>query len=124
MGSHKKILVVDDEADIVRCIQTVLEKAGYKVLTASDGAQALDIIKINEPDLMIVDLTMPVMNGWCLCMKIREDERYKKTPVIVLSALIESEHSPEAFEPASVYMVKPFDIFQLLAKVKELLNES
>ncbi len=120
----KKILVVDDEADIVRCIRAVLEKNGYEALTANDGAQALELIKINQPDLMIIDLTMPVMNGWRLCMKIREDERYKDTPIIVLSALIESEHLPEQCEPASVYMVKPFDIFNLLAKVKELLKES
>jgi DNA-binding response OmpR family regulator len=120
----KTVLVVDDEADIVRCIRAVLEKDGYRVLTASDGAEGLDVLKTNTPDLMIVDLTMPVMNGWRMCMKVREDARFKDTPVIVLSALIESEHLPEQFEPASIYMVKPFDIFQLLAKVKELLHDA
>ena len=119
----KTVLVVDDEPDIVHCIKMMLVKNGYEVVTAGDGEQALGIIKTCEPDLMIVDLTMPVMNGWNFSMKVREDERYKNTPMIVLSALIESEHLPEQFEPGSIYMVKPFDVFQLMEKVKELLHD-
>ena len=119
----KLILVVDDEPDIVHCIKMMLTKNGYEVLTAGDGEQALGHIKTREPDLMIVDLTMPVMNGWRFSMKVREDERYKNTPMIILSALIQNEHPPEKFEPGSIYMVKPFDIFKLMEKVKELLHE-
>ena len=60
----KKVLVVDDDADMVYILKSTLEKNGYEVITASDGAQALRLIKTNVPNLMIVDLTMPVMNGW------------------------------------------------------------
>ena len=117
----KKILVVDDEPDLVHMIKSVLEKDGYEVITASDGHQALNTIKAMAPDLMIVDLTMPVMSGWHFSSKVRQDERYKKTPIIVLSGLIEHEKEPQQFETADVYMAKPFDVFKLAEKVKELL---
>ena len=119
----KKILIVDDEPDIVHAIKTVLEKNGYEVMTAMDGYEGLRIIKTNEPHLMIVDLTMPKMGGWHFSMKARQDERYKKVPIIILSGLIEHEHTPDTFEQGNVYMSKPFDVFKLLDKVKELLNE-
>ncbi len=122
--SHK-ILVVDDEPDIVFMIKSVLEKDGYEVRTSADGFAALKLLKDYVPELMIVDLTMPVMDGWRFTMKVRQDERFKKTPIIVLSALIEPERStePEQFESADAYMSKPFDVFKVLEKVKELLNK-
>ncbi len=119
----KKILVVDDDQDIVFMIKSMLEKNGYEVITAADGYQALKLIKTNVPDLMISDLTMPMMNGWQLSMKVRQDERYKNTPIIVLSGLLAGDAPPEQFESSNAYMVKPFDIFKLLDKVKELLQE-
>ena len=117
-----KILVVDDDQDIVFMIKATLEKNGYTVITASDGFQALKLIKDLVPDLMIVDLTMPVMDGWRFTMKVRQDRRFKFTPIIVLSGLlVEHEEAPEQFETATAYMTKPFDIFKLMDKVKELL---
>ena len=118
----KKILIVDDEQDMVFMIQSVLTKNGYEVKTASDGEQALKIVKTYLPDLMIVDLTMPNMNGWRFSLKVRENERYKTTPIIVLSGLLKDETPPEQFESGSVYVPKPFDIFKLMDKVKELLK--
>jgi len=119
----KKILVVDDDHDMVYMIKAMLEKNGYEVITAADGHQALKLVKTNIPDLMIIDLTMPMMNGWQFSMKVRQDERYKNTPIIVLSGLLVKDASPEQFESSNAYMVKPFDIFKLLDKVKELLQE-
>ncbi len=119
----KKILVVDDDHDMVYMIKAMLEKNGYEVITAADGHQALKLVKTNIPDLMIIDLTMPMMNGWQFSMKVRQDERYKNTPIIVLSGLLVKDASPEQFESSNAYMVKPFDIFKLLDKVKELLKE-
>ncbi len=117
----KKILVVDDDQDIVFMLKSVLEKDGFEVTTASDGNQALNLIKTLVPDLMIVDLTMPVMSGWRFTSKVRQNERYTKTPIIVLSGLIEHEKEPQQFETADAYIPKPFDIFKLVEKVKELL---
>ena len=119
----KRILVVDDDPDMVYILKATLEKQGYEVVTAEDGEQALRTIKTNAPDLMIVDLTMPNMNGWRFSLKVREDERYKTTPIIVLSGLLTDETPPEEFESGSVYVPKPFDIFKLMDKVKELLKD-
>ncbi|MBF0504306.1 MAG: response regulator transcription factor [Candidatus Omnitrophica bacterium] len=119
----KKILVVDDDADMVFILKSTLEKSGYEVFTASDGEQGLKLIKTNVPDLMIVDLTMPVMNGWSFNMRVRGDERYKKTPIIILSGLLEREASSDKMEDGITYVPKPFDIFALMDRVKELLNE-
>jgi len=118
----KKILVVDDDQDIIHMIKATLEKNGYEVATAADGYQALKVANTNAPDLMIVDLTMPLMDGWRLSMKIRQDERFKNIPIIVLSGLLRDEEShPEQFESGTIYLAKPFDIFKLVDKVKELL---
>jgi DNA-binding response OmpR family regulator len=122
-GMPHKILVVDDDKDIVYILRSALQTEGYEVITASDGEQALKLVSTNVPDLMISDLTMPVMNGWTFSMKVRADARYKKTPIIILSGLLERESVPEEFEPATFYMPKPFDIFKLMDKIKALLKQ-
>lgn len=120
----RKILVVDDDQDLVYMIKSVLEKNGFDVTTASDGDQALKAVNISIPDLMIIDLTMPVMDGWRLGMKIRQDERCKNIPIIVLSGLVAQEASRlEPNEPYNIFMPKPFDILKLAERVKALLGE-
>lgn len=119
-----KILVVDDDKDIIFMVKAVLEKNGYEVVTAADGHQALKEIKAGPPDLMIVDLTMPEMDGWRLSMKVRQDENCTDLPIIVLSGLlVEEESKPQLNEPYNVMIAKPFDVFKLVAKVKELLEK-
>jgi DNA-binding response OmpR family regulator len=118
----QKILVVDDDKDIVYMLKTGLEANGYEVITAIDGQKALELIKTDVPDLMITDLTMPNMDGWHFSMKVRTDARYKKTPIIILSGLVERESTPESFEAATFYFPKPFDVFKLIEKIKELLK--
>jgi two-component system alkaline phosphatase synthesis response regulator PhoP len=121
-----KILIVDDDKDIIFMIKSVLEKNGYEVMTASDGQKALDAIESNAPDLMIADLTMPVMDGWRLSMKVRQHAKCRNIPIIVLSGLVaEKESRPqEPYEPYNVLIAKPFDVFKLAEKVKELLKVS
>jgi two-component system alkaline phosphatase synthesis response regulator PhoP len=119
-----QILVVDDDSDLVYILKETLEKQGYQVITASEGNEALKLLRTNTPHLMIVDLTMPGMGGWHLTTKIRQDKRFRTTPVIVLSGLLERDADPQEFESASAYVVKPFDIFKLLEKIKQLLQKS
>jgi two-component system sensor histidine kinase/response regulator len=116
-----KILIVDDDQDLPEIIKQALLKEGFDVTIAPDGSQALRLSKISPPDLIIADLTMPVMNGWQLTMKIRQDPNLKKIPIIVLSGMLERDAEPDQFESATAYMVKPFEITQLIAKVKELI---
>ena len=119
-----KILVVDDDKDIVFMIKAMLQKNGYEVLTAADGHEALKAIKSNMPDLMIADLTMPVMDGWRLSMKVRQDPACKDLPIIVLSGLVADDVSKrEPYEPYNVLIAKPFDILKLMDSVKELLKK-
>lgn len=121
----KKIFVVDDDQDLRDILKAALEKFGYEVNVAADGYQALKAIDTNPPDLIIIDLTMPTMTGWKLSMKLRQDERFKKTPIIVLSGLLAGDDEPDQkFDLVNAYMVKPFDVFKLLDKVKSLLNET
>ena len=119
-----RILVVDDDLDIIYMVRAIMEKNGYEVATAFNGHEALKAIKMNVPDLMIVDLTMPEIDGWRLSMKVRQDESCKDIPIIVLSGLLSQEESrPEPNEPYNILMAKPFDIIKLVNKVKELLAQ-
>jgi CheY-like chemotaxis protein len=119
-----KILVVDDDEDIVYMVKAIMEKNGHEVTTAPDGYEALKVIKNDPPDLMIVDLTMPEMDGWRLSMKVRQDKRCKDIPIIVLSGLlIDEESQPEPNDPYDLLIAKPFDILKLATKVKELLEK-
>jgi len=120
-----KILVVDDDQDIVFMIKAMLEKNGYVVETAADGFEALKALKAKAPDLMIIDLSMPVMDGWRLSMKVRQDERCKNLPIIVLSGLLANEESKaEPHDPCNIFIAKPFDIMKLVATVKKFLEVS
>ena len=118
-----RIIIVDDDQDIVFMIKAVLEIKGYEVLSAADGHEALKLIKTMVPDLMIIDLSMPVMDGWRLSMNVRQDARYKNLPIIVLSGLlVQEENQQEPNEPYNVYISKPFDILKLAERVKSLLG--
>ena len=120
----QRILMVDDDKDLVYLVKVALEADGFEVITASDGEQALQLVKTNVPDLMIVDLTMPIMNGWHFSLKVRADTRYKTTPIIILSGLVDREAAGEEYEGCTFYLPKPFDIFKMIEKIKELLKKS
>lgn len=119
----QKILIVEDDADLTFMIKSALEKADFEVATAPEGAQGLKALKTFSPDLIIADLNMPVMSGWQFCLSVRQIEQFKNTPIMVLSGLFAQESQPEEFEPYNVCLPKPFDIFKLVGKVKELLKK-
>ncbi|MBD3161395.1 MAG: response regulator, partial [Candidatus Latescibacteria bacterium] len=83
---RKRILVVDDEIYIVHILEFSLTMEGYTVLTASDGQEALQMIESERPDLVVLDIMMPKLDGYQVCQKLREDEQFKSLPVILLSA--------------------------------------
>jgi CheY-like chemotaxis protein len=117
------ILIIDDDPELVSIMQSFLQKKGYDVMTALDGASALDILKTKKIDLITVDLTMPVLGGWHFTSKVRQDPRYKEIPIIIVSGLFQEDSEPEAFEAASFQMAKPFDVFKLLENIRRLLKE-
>jgi len=108
-----RILVVDDEVSIVRFVRANLEASGYQVVTAGDGLEALQTFERELPDLVILDLRMPKMDGFEVCRRIRE---WSQTLIIVLTALGSEEDKIKCFDlGADDYVTKPFSKNELLA---------
>lgn len=118
----KTILVVEDEKPIAEILKVNLIKNGYKVLNAFDGKEALDIALANEPDLILLDVMLPTMDGFTVCKKIRET---KSTPIIMLTARAEEVDKVLGLElGADDYITKPFSLRELMARVKANLRRS
>ncbi len=120
----KKILVVDDEPDILKVVIFRLQKEGYEVKTAIDGQMAIDMLSEERPDMVLLDITLPLLNGFEVCKRIKSDENLKDIPVMFLTASTASEGFKERAESVGSqgYMFKPFDYELLLEKVKKLIN--
>ncbi|AMJ42242.1 response regulator [Anaerotignum propionicum] len=116
----KKILIVDDEKNIVDIIAFNLKKEGYKVLRAGDGAEGVRLTMEENPDLILLDIMMPKMDGYEACKKIREK---KNTPIIMLTARAEELDKVLGLElGADDYVTKPFGVRELMARVKANLR--
>jgi DNA-binding response OmpR family regulator len=116
----EKILVVDDEERMRKLIRAYLVKEGYEVFEAENGVQALTVFKQQKIHLIILDIMMPVMDGWEVCKEIRKNSH---VPIIFLTAKGEDEDKVLGFELGSDhYITKPFNMRILLAKLKSLLN--
>src|SRR6202051_715977 len=116
VGDKQKILVVDDEPQIARVLKTTLSARGYSIRTASDGDDALQVMKSWPPDLVITDLRMPNMDGVELCRHLRAKSGI---PIIVLSVRNEERTKIEALDAgADDYVTKPFSVNELLARVR------
>ncbi|MBN2453795.1 MAG: response regulator [Candidatus Omnitrophica bacterium] len=119
----KKILVVDDEPDVLRVMSFRLKNAGYEILTAANGRIAFDIISKERPDLVLLDLRMPVMDGCETCARIKNDEGLKEIIVILITASSGSKVAERAKElKADDYIIKPFDPDELISKVRKYIG--
>lgn len=119
----KKILIVDDERDLVEMVSLRLKANGYRVITALDGMEALKKAKADGPDLIILDLMLPKMDGYKVCGLLKKDTRYAKIPIIMFTARAQGEDVKLGREMgADAYIRKPFEAKVLLAKVKELVR--
>lgn len=118
-----RILAVDDEPNIVRLIQVNLERHGYQVETANNGAQALAKIRENRPDLLVSDVMMPEMDGFELLSTIRRDPVLSDLPIIMLTAKAQDANVMEGYSRgADMYLTKPFNPQELLQFVKRILS--
>ena len=117
-----KILVVDDEQLLVKGIRFNLQNDGYEVIVGYNGAEALELAKTEQPNLIILDIMMPEMDGLTACLKIRE---FSDVPIILLTAKADDMDKLMGFEQgADDYLTKPFNILELKARIKALLRRS
>ncbi len=122
-GPQKTILAVDDERDITEMLTLLLESEGYRVLTASGGAEALSLLESEKPDLILLDIMMPGVDGHQVCRAIREHKRFEDVPVVMLTAKNDVVHIAQAVdEGADGFIVKPFEVEQLLRTLRMRLE--
>jgi len=120
-----RILVVDDDREIVRLLRAYLEKDGYRVLVAYDGAGALQLMRSERPDLVLLDLMLPDRDGWEVTRIVRGDPSLAPTPVIMLTARVEDQDKIVGLEMgADDYVVKPFNPREVLARVRAVLRRA
>jgi len=119
----KTILVVDDERHIVRLVQVNLERAGYEVTTAYDGVEALEAVQAEIPDMIILDVMMPRMDGFEALKKLRADDKTKEIPVIMLTAKAQDADIFKGWSSGvDSYLTKPFNPRELLAFVERIFQ--
>jgi DNA-binding response OmpR family regulator len=123
-NNKRKILIVEDEEDICRIIRKHLETEGYTVLVAYDGQEAYELVKKELPDLILLDVKIPKIDGVTLNTFIKKDEKFRHIPVIVMTAHAQYK---EVFEmnkeaPIDDFIVKPFPIGLLVEKIKKVLG--
>ncbi len=129
-ASEKKILVVDDEPDVRNFLATCIEDAGFQVDTANDGAEALEKVQIDPPDLMTLDMVMPRVSGINLMRKLRKMDQFKRLPVIVITAHAHDELASEDLKSFSAFtsglrprytLEKPVTPEKLVAAISDIL---
>ena len=119
----KKILIADDEPSIVAAVEFLLQRGGYEVHVARNGEEALELVESNNPDLVLLDVMMPLKSGYEVCTRIRERDEWRHIKVIMLSAKgRDAEVTRGLSLGADVYITKPFSTRDLMAKIKSLLE--
>ena len=115
-----KVLIVEDDNNIAQLLQLYLEKEGYDTKIASDGGKGVELFRSWEPELVLLDIMLPVMDGWSVCRKIRETS---KTPIIMMTAKGQTDDKVNGLEMgADDYIVKPFEMKEVLARIRAVLR--
>ena len=120
----KKILIADDEPSIVAAVEFLLQRHGYEVHVARNGEEALELVEAHHPDLVLLDVMMPLKSGYEVCMRMREREDWRHIKIIMLSAKgRDAEVAKGLTMGADVYVTKPFSTRDLMAKIRALLGQ-
>ncbi|WP_437613422.1 response regulator [Sorangium sp. So ce834] len=121
--SRKKILLVDDSQTILRIEQMALREH-YDIITANDGGQGVAVAMEQRPDLILLDVVMPHMNGFDACRRLREDEATRGTPILLVTSRSDVAHMEQGFLcGCSDFVTKPIDTMELLEKVRNCLGD-
>ena len=120
----KRVLIVEDEAAVQVTLKARLEAIGYETLSACDGDEGLRLAREEKPDLIILDVMLPKMDGLGVCRLLKSDQRYRHIPVLVLSGRASDPDRERGLNTgADAYMTKPFDSIELVGTVRRLLKE-
>ncbi|MCK9388430.1 MAG: response regulator [Sulfuritalea sp.] len=121
----KKILIADDEPNIVISLEFLLKREGYEIVVAHNGAEALARVHAERPDMAILDVMMPLRNGFEVCQDLRQDPEFANLRIMMLTAKgRDTEVSKGLALGADVYMTKPFSTRELVAQVKALIDRA
>jgi DNA-binding response OmpR family regulator len=119
----RKIMVVDDEVEATTLYREVLTMEGFEPIIENESSKAMQVAASTNPDLFILDLMMPEPDGFKLCRMLRADPRYKRTPILIITALDNTDSKIVAMGAcANDYLTKPFRIHDLSSRIKRLLN--
>lgn len=119
----KKIMIVDDEPDILKTMEIFLKCEGYDIITACDGISALEKIKKEKPDLVVLDVMLPKLDGYKVCRMLKFDKNFKNLPIVMFTARAQEADEKKARDvKADAYITKPLQSDVFLAKIKQLLS--
>ena len=125
MENNKTIMVVDDNPDIITIVRTILEGKGFNVLSASSGAECLEALKGQKPDLIVLDIMMPEMDGLEVLTRLKAMSEFTNVPVVLLTAKVQYEDVLGGYKlGADYYITKPFTSTQLINGINLLLGET
>ena len=123
MQPSKRIVVADDDPDMLAFMTLPLTNRGYRITAGRNGEEAIDLVRRDMPDLVILDVCMPLVDGLTACQRLKEDERFKDIPVMLITATASLLPAPEILYALQVedYLIKPFPIRVLIEKVEQLI---
>ena len=125
LGDQKQLLLIDDDPNLILLVKDYLEFRGYKVTTAGNGQEALEVLDKETPDMIICDVMMPEMDGYAFVKQVRENSKTNWIPILFLSAKGQSQDRVKGLNTgADVYMVKPFEPEELVAQVESSLKQA
>jgi DNA-binding response OmpR family regulator len=120
-----RLVVADDQEDLLALMKDFLEREGYEVRTASNGQEALDLVREDPPDCLVVDLFMPIKSGFDVCRELKSDLRYQNLPVVILSAAGQQNNRIEGLDiGADDFLVKPIDFAELYARLRMIMRRN
>ena len=120
----KTVMFVDDEDDVRESVSLLLQKWGYKAIVAKSGYECLKTLKTEKPDLILLDIMMPSMDGWDTCAKIKADKKTENIPIVFLTAKTDPISTSMGRISSSDYITKPFDINDLKKRIEAVLKKS
>ncbi|MEE9144029.1 MAG: response regulator [Candidatus Binatia bacterium] len=124
-ASKTTIMVIDDQPDILDIVKTILERSGYVVQVADSGMEAFSLLEEKKPDLIILDIMMPQMDGWKVLKQLKGNADYSSIPVILITAKIQQENMVRGYEMGADYFIpKPFTSAHLINITNLLINKN